>query len=427
MPIPKRQAAFVAALFMLVLIGLGTLRPEAAAAGQLPTGTVAGDMDLSPFYRWTAPLPGKSGALLREEPMPGQPDITAASKGLRILYTSEDARWGSGQVPVSGVLYVPKGKVPAGGWPILAWAHGTLGIADACAPSWTGFRARDAVYINRWLEAGFAVVLTDYQGLGGPGPHPYLYWQAEGRSVLDSIRAARAGRTKLIANKALIAGQSQGSGAALGAARLSRRYAPELNVVGVVATGVVSTFPDGPVALPVRNSANMFLSFVSGGLRDGAPPIESLLSAQGKDLLQTARQACTKEIGLAARRLKVGGLADTLSVSLDELAAIRIPVTDMPSERLGLAVMVGTGLADATTPPLRQYGAVAALCASGDKVYWRRYEGLGHDGAMHGSFEDAVAFARAGLRGTPLPSSCSDLSPPGPPGVRDPKAPFNDD
>lgn len=427
MPFKKRQAAFVAVLPMLALIGLGVLHPQAARAGQLPTGAVAGDMDLSPFYRWTSALPNKPGALLREEPMREQAEINAASKALRIFYTSEDVRWMSGEVPVSGVLYIPKGKAPAGGWPLLAWAHGTLGIADVCAPSWTGFRARDAVYINRWLEAGFAVVLTDYQGLGGPGPHPYLHWQAEGRSVLDSVRAARAGRTKLIANKVLIAGQSQGSGAALGAAKLARRYSPELKIVGVVATGLTSTFPNGPVPLPVRNSANMFLSFASGGLRDGAPPIEDLLSAQGKELLQIARQACTKEIGIAARRLKVGGLSDGLAVSLEELAAYRIPVTDMTMEPAGMPMLIGTGLADATTLPERQYAAVAALCASGDRVEWRRYEGLGHDGAMHGSFDHAVAFARARLRGRTTPSSCAELSPPGPPGPRNPNAPFNDD
>lgn len=423
MPISQKLPAVIATCLM----AFAALHPGSAVGGQLPTGPAAGDLDLSPFYRWTGSLPSKPGKLLREEPMPGQPEINADGKGLRILYTSEDARWRSGQVPVSGVLYLPKGSPPAGGWPLFAWAHGTLGIADVCAPSWTGFRARDATYINRWLEAGFAVVLTDYQGLGGPGPHPYLYWQAEGRSVLDSIRAARVGRTKLVSDKVVIGGQSQGSGAALGAARLAHSYAPEIKVVGVVATGLVSTFPDGPVSLPTRNSANLFLSLATGGLRDGAPPLVDILSPQGRQLLEIARQACTKEIGVKARQLKVGSLADSLSISLDELAAIRIPVTDMPMKPMGVPVLVGTGLADATTPPMRQYGAVAAMCAAGDKVSWFRYEGLGHDGALHGSFDQALAFARTGLRGAAAASSCAELSPPGPPGARNPAAPFNDD
>ncbi len=424
---PHRSLAALFAAPALMLAACSTLSPGPAVAGVLPAGPAAGDMDLSPFYRWTAPLPDKPGVILRKEPMPDQPEMTAAAEALRILHTSTDVRWRSGQVPVSGILYLPKGDHPAGGWPLLAWAHGTLGIADACAPSWTGVRARDAVYMNRWLEAGFAVVATDYQGLGGPGPHPYLYWQAEARSVLDSARAALADRPGLISNQVLVAGQSQGSGAALGAGKLAREYAPELNVLGVIATGVNIGFPDGPITLPPRNSPNMFLSYASGGLRDDAPRIEDIVSPKGSQLLQRAREACTKEIGLLARQLGVAELTDAFSISMDRLAAIRIPVTDMPMGPAGAPVMVGTGLSDATTTPIRQHAAVGAMCAAGNTVSWKRYEGLGHDGALHGSFDHSVAFARGLLGGQAAVSDCADISPPGPPGARNPTAPFNDD
>ena len=71
----------------------------------------------------------------------------------------------------------------------MAWAHGTTGIADVCAPSWRGNSERDKEYLDAWLKSGFAVVATDYQGLGTPGVHPYLLWRPEGYSVLDSVRA----------------------------------------------------------------------------------------------------------------------------------------------------------------------------------------------------------------------------------------------
>ena len=420
-------AAMIAAPAIMLVLALGAFQPTAAAAGVLPTGPKAGDMDLSPFYRWDAALPAKPGAVLRTEPMPAQPEITAAATGKRLLYTSTDVRWGSGPIAVSGALYLPKGSPPKGGWPLMAWAHGTLGIADVCAPSWTGFRPRDATYIDRWLQSGFAVVATDYQGLGGPGPHPYLYWQAEGRSVLDSVRAALADEPGLISNQVLIAGQSQGGSAALGAARLAQAYAPELKVLGVVATGPNSTFPGGPISLPVRNSANMFLSFASGGLRDDGPPVEAIATAQGRKLLDIARQACSKEIAMAARALKIGALSDAFSIPQSQLAALRIPVTDQPMEAIGAPIMIGTGLADDTVPTARQYAVVSALCASGNTVVWGRYDGLGHDGALHGSFDQSLAFAQALLAGAPAPSSCSNLSPPAPSGPLKSDAPFNDD
>ena len=46
-------------------------------------------------------------------------------------------------------------------------------------------------HLQRWIKAGYAVVRTDYDGLGTPGVHQYLVGTSEGRSVLDAVRAAR--------------------------------------------------------------------------------------------------------------------------------------------------------------------------------------------------------------------------------------------
>ena len=260
-------------------------------AGVLPTGPSAGDQPLSPFYAWTAPLPQQAGVLLRSEPMPGQPEITAASSGKRILYTSTDARWRSGVLPVSGTLHLPKGQPPKGGWPLVAWAHGTLGVSDVCAPSWALHRPRDATYINSWLEKGFAVVATDYQGLGGPGPHAYLIWEAEGRSVLDSIRAALASNEGVIANQIIITGSRRVRRTAW-ASRIAASYAPELQIRATIATGLVSTFPAGPYKLaptvPGRGSPAHYtvLAMIGGSIPDGGPSIESLMSEKGRALLE---------------------------------------------------------------------------------------------------------------------------------------------
>jgi hypothetical protein len=132
------------------------------------------------------------------------------------------------------------------------------------------------------VATGFAVVATDYQGLGGPGPHPYLIWQAEGRSVLDSVRAALQAHPQL-ANRLVITGQSQGSGASLGASYIAPGYAPELKLLATIATGLVATFPDGPVAAgdgrihgtPPRLE---MLRLIGGSLADDAPAPESLVT-----------------------------------------------------------------------------------------------------------------------------------------------------
>lgn len=424
----SRPIEGAAAVFALLLLSsCASLAP----AGRLPTGPDAGDQALSPFYRWDGPLPARPGVMLREEAQPAQAEIDAAASARRILYTSTDVRWGSGQVPVSGTLYLPQGTAPAGGWPLVAWAHGTLGVADVCAPSWAMHKPRDAVYINRWLKAGFAVVATDYQGLGGPGPHPYLIWQAESRSVLDSVRAALAARPGQIANAVIATGQSQGSGPAIGAALIARDYAPDIQLRGAVGTGVVSTFPGGPYQPPASAAAGggaphyTILSLVGGGLRDDAPSVDALVSQAGQPLLAKARSDCSPELSALARQLKVE-MAGAFSVPLATLESHRRPVTDMKATRVDVPLLLGTGLADRLIPPQRQYGAVAALCAAGNSVTWKGYPGVGHNGSPHAAFDDALAFARAGLAGQAVRGNCASIAPPGQPGAMAPGLPFND-
>jgi fermentation-respiration switch protein FrsA (DUF1100 family) len=391
-----------------------------AADTHLPVGPNVGDQTLSPFYRWDSALPKDPGVLLREEPMTAQPQISDAESLRRILYTSRDVRWNAGIVPVSGTLYIPKGKTPPGGWPLVAWAHGTLGVADSCAPSWTTHIPRDATYINGWLKHGFAVVATDYQGLGGPGPHPYLIWEAEGRSVLDAVRAARKAYPKLIANNFVITGQSQGSGASLGASLIAPSYAPELKLRATIATGVVATFPGGPVSAddsnhPRRTPARFdMLRLVGGSLPDNAPATDTLVTAKGQKLLAMAKTSCVRDMGLFERSQHVDG--DTAFVGGGaELARTLTAVTDMPQAHFPVPLFVGTGLADHTLSPRHQYAAVAALCAAGNPVEWKTYAGITHNGIVNTAFEDELAFVRNVLSGKKTASDCSALTQPGKP------------
>lgn len=401
-----------------------------AAAELLPQGPTVGDQDLSPFYRWSGALPEKPGLMLREEGIPDQPEIVAAATARRILYTSVDARWRSGIIPVSGTLYLPKRAAPQGGWPLVAWAHGTLGGSDRCAASWSRHRPRDGEYINNWLEQGFAVVATDYQGLGGPGPHPYLNWEAEGRSVLDAARAALDHSKGQIANAIIITGQSQGSGASLGATRLAPSYAPELNIKASIATGIISAFP---VAGKKPSSEQSFartippqlsiLMMIGGALGDDARKPDDLVTEAGKPMLQAAREGCNAEL---AQVVRSNGLTLANSLKDPEIADRVSTVIDMSPVRMPVPVFLATGLADKSIYPQRQYAAVAALCAAGSHVVWKTYAGVSHNGTVHAAYSDELAFVQAALAGKPMPSNCASIADPGPPGEPLPGFKFND-
>lgn len=415
---PKTNILLMAALLASGLVPL-TAAQSQTAPGKLPTGPLYGDQELSPFYRWTQALPDKPGMVLREEPAPDNPGITAAGKAVRILYTSTDVRWRSGIVPVSGTLHLPKGTPPQGGWPLVAWAHGTLGVSDRCAPSWSGHRPRDAAYINKWLENGFAVVSTDYQGLGGPGPHAYLNWESEGRSVLDSARAAIASQSGAIANQVVVTGQSQGSGAAIGATRLAPTYAPEIGLKATAATGVVSYFPAAAHKAPpltVSAPSYVVLLLVGGALPDSAPAPDALATEKGKLLLAAARESCSQDVAAVARREHIE-FKDAFTDAANAFTPNLISVVDMSPVKLPVPVLLGTGLADTLVPPKHQYGAVAALCAAGSTVQWKQYAGATHNGGLHASFPDALALFKNALAGKPVESNCAAVSEPGNPGA----------
>jgi pimeloyl-ACP methyl ester carboxylesterase len=169
-----------------------------------------------------------------------------APKGYRawtVLYASTGVA--GGLVPVSAIMLVRDGPAPANGRPILSWAHGTTGIADCAAPSRYGVdqallsgysqRPYTDTLLRRFLDRGYLVVATDYEGLGTPGVHPYLVGTSEGRSVLDAARAAQRFQPVRGSGPVVLAGHSQGGHAALWAGQIAPEYAPDLDLRGVLA------------------------------------------------------------------------------------------------------------------------------------------------------------------------------------------------
>jgi len=110
---------------------------------------------------------------------------------------------------VTGMLLVPKGQPPDGGWRVVAFGHPATGTLPECAPSLSPTLLNSSSTVQKLLEAGYVVVMSDYQGLGssqGPGSidksldwrknrdsyHPFLDSTTGGYNLIDSVRAARA-------------------------------------------------------------------------------------------------------------------------------------------------------------------------------------------------------------------------------------------
>jgi pimeloyl-ACP methyl ester carboxylesterase len=152
----------------------------------------------------------------------------------RVVYRSTSGDTGAPTV-VSGSVFVPKGKAPAGGWPVVAFGHGTLGIENHCAPSLSPDLLTYLSVVRVLTKLGTAVAFPDYQGLGTKGIHPYADSKTAGLNMIDAVRAMHHTFPD-ISNKWAAMGGSQGGGAAWAADEQAAGYAPELTLVGAAAT-----------------------------------------------------------------------------------------------------------------------------------------------------------------------------------------------
>jgi hypothetical protein len=358
-----------------------------------------GDGGVSAFYVWDGEVPGAPGTLLRQEPVPDHLVLANAAKGLRVLYTSTNGIDGKAIVAASGAIYFPKGTVPVGGWPIIAWAHGTTGTADVCAPSWMPRGTRDTDYLNAWLAQGYAVVAADYQGLGTPGGHPWMSVRPEGWSVLDSVRSALTAFPEL-ANAVVIVGQSQGAHAALSATGLATAYAPTLRIKGTVATGVAG----GPQYSASRKTSTLlFLILHKLQALDPAFQPSDYLTEAGKRGFAAAATTCVRPGPTVP-------LEDVLKVWPDRAKVDA--VEDWPTLRFAQPVFVGIGLADTAAQPEFQYGTAAAACRAGTIVETHYYPGQDHGGAVNASLIDSVPFVKRLLAGQPVAGNCATTKAP---------------
>ena len=346
----------------------------------------------------------RHGAPIWARNLTGPAALKQASSNTLVLYRSTDA---AGKLDaVSGTISLPKGKVPKGGWPILTWAHGTTGIADQCAPSRDGGSALSSyVYpqLRQWLKAGYAVVRTDYQGLGTPGTHGYLIGKDEGRSVLDIVRAARSLAPRLLSKRVIIGGHSQGGHAALWAAALAPSWTPELKVAGTVAFAPASHLGEQASLIRAVTTPSALTALAALILRgaDSADPslnVGSLLSDKAAALYPLTLTQCLPALAVANG---FAGMApsEALKSDADLTNVIAFLNANDPEElHIKTPVEILQGTADSTVLPLFTDQLDTQLRGNGVKVTYKKFDGVQHGNVVQAGDAAALAFARKELR-----------------------------
>ena len=217
------------------------------------------------------------------------------------------------EVQATAMVFTPKTAAPAGGWPIVAWAHGTTGVADNCAPSRNAMNPYIQSMIAKLLAEGFVVVAPDYEGLGEPGGlelHPFLNVKSEGYAITDAVVAAHQWLGVKASSKWVTVGHSQGGQAALGAAQ----YAPraKLNYKGTVAVAPASNLATilqggelsvatAPVAvqIPVYAQLDTYTALITAGLKNAHPAVDyaQIFKKPTDQIAAKAESLCSTDLG----------------------------------------------------------------------------------------------------------------------------------
>jgi triacylglycerol lipase len=307
-------------LLALLLIGSIAIAPPGFADDD-PTNDAHdayfNEDEYQAFYTPPDPLPpGAPGDLIRTEPSrlvlepSGQLGMIMAD-ATRIMYRSTDVH--GNPMAVTGTYFEPYNDWPGGGpRPLLVYGPGTQGQGDQCAPSrqfnqgihWRPYLDLafnyEELFVSTMVARGFAIVMTDYQGLGTPGLHTYVGRVPQGDAMLDAARAAKKLPGTSLDPKGPVAfwGYSQGGGASASAAELASSYAPELKVVGTYAgappADLKELFPyaDGSVLVGAVGYA---LNSVMTAYPEYADAIREKLTPRGQDMLFKVADQCVAE------------------------------------------------------------------------------------------------------------------------------------
>ncbi|WP_256980362.1 lipase family protein [Rhodococcus sp. 14-2496-1d] len=403
-----RRAATTGAL-ALILVAAGCSSDDPAVDPQ----SVAVGATLSADYSDDGPGSLESA----EELLTVDRRVSAISSiAARVVYTSTSGIDGSTQ-RVSGTVFAPEGTAPEGGWPIIAYGHGTTGVLNDCGPSTDPELLGSSQIVAALVRSGYVVAVSDYQGLGLDGTyHPYLDARTVGNNLIDSVRAAR----KLVPDTSTrwaSFGGSQGGQAAWAANELARSYGAGLDMVGSVSlvpaadiTGLAAAAADGTLT----DDQKPLLQWVLVGLSQAHPELDlddyrrGIVAEKWDELSACGGVLAADRTSLAAQ---IGD--DDLRPATPEATAVLegyLREMSLPKSPAAAPMLVIYGGEDTLISQAWTDTAIGAGCAAGDTIQYVLQPNSGH-----ADIDGAAAFGWLGDRfaGTEAVNFCP-VPPPAP-------------
>jgi Secretory lipase len=352
-------------------------------------------LPLTSFYDAPHPLPmGKPGELIRSEPS-NQYSIPYELSVSRILYHSRTSH--GEDVAVSGVVLIPDGKPPAGGWPVVAWAHEFRGMARQCAPTLMrnlGVGPLLAMYAN----LGYAVVATDYAGLGSDSGRSVEDMESNALDVIYSVAAARAA-VKEIGVKWIAVGAFQGALASTGVAENEIR---DPGYRGSIVTSGLADAHSRYQRLGEDSSARMMLVLAST-LKTLYPEFQlsDMLTDAALPAYKHAEESCGADVDL-------GFNTEMITPGWENDHFVKdFFLRSSPGQKMANGpLLVISGELDKVVSLGMTTKTVDRMCKKGDRVLFLKYPNLDASGVMGASAADQISWIKARFAGDAAPSNC---------------------
>lgn len=321
----------------------------------------------------------------------------------RIVYLTEDRH---DQTREASALVSARTDRGDAALPTLAFAHGTTGVAESCAPS-----ARpqpittDGGALNVIAQEGMVLVAPDYAGLGTSGPHGFLVGEEAAYDVLNALRAVRQVPTVNVNRRAVVWGQSQGGHAALWAGMRASDYAPDVKLLGVAATAPPTDMISILEQTDDSGVLRRFHSYVLASWRKTYPE-----SGLWEEVAPANREPVVK-IGELCGNEDLDGLPSQLEApvlpSLAKGSAFRRLVDqNVPNGDIDVPVLIAQGSDDAIVPAAAQRDWVATRCAAGQELNYIEYPGADHLSVAMAMVPDLISWTVGRLEGHRAPSTC---------------------
>ena len=401
----RRRGVLVVVLIVALIagvFGIDAIRRHIEGEADLQTDPV--------FYSVPDPLSeGDPGEIIRSETIASAP---LGSTAWRVMYHSRDLT--GTDIPVTAVVIVPDTPAPVQGRTVIAWGHPTTGAAQKCAPSLDVDPFELIEGVHEFLLEGYAVVATDYPGLGVRGASSYLLGIPESNSVLDAVRAARAIDDARIGAEFLLWGHSQGGQAVLFAAERAAEYAPELTLLGVAvaapAADLTELMSDDIVDVSGVTIASYAIPAYEAAYADRYPTedLASILTPAGASATPDMAALCllseNKQIHAIADPL-IGGYV-TSDPSTTEPWKTLLTENSAGATPLTVPVFVGQGLADELVKPAATRDYVALLCSQDVDVSFHRYPDVDHGLAAYAALPDMLIWLAGVTAGAAPTNDC---------------------